>query len=451
MRLVCKEWYVFINHFEAREELCVYDQKIPRKLKWSSDDADVREAIKVKSSQLDFSQDPFLKSLKRLFIFEISKPGLLETVNNLTNLEELCFTGYDREPVKLNLANLKTLTSSCDEEKTVLNTPKLENLKFKFLQSLMQITHPNSIRSFICGHLCKINFKFPNLRRLVLRYIQSNIQINLEDFPELKVVELYTYIKPSNFLAKNLVKSLKKQISVLGRSDLLVLVKGFKDLEVIFEMIGGGCLFAKIDFNVVWNNFDQMVGDFESRASFFFEDYHLLRTHCPTSEERRKFLKKFKMMTLIQANEITNPTEFFEFLNECGSCVETLDLRNSAPLFTRYARQLTTFQSIKKLEVREYEFDLNFNFLFDLKNLEGFELHTFKEFFSLEHLRLAADLFKKNPNFLSSRFCNLGIRRARNGSSLAYNGIQYEGKTLEEIFRIYVKIIDYCILSAPDR
>lgn len=92
MRLVCKAWYRFVNDWGSRKELCVYHQVVPHKLKWNSDGCYVRDAIKVKISELNF-KDPYLQNLKRLFIYKIickiQNPGLLNSLNSLTNLEEV--------------------------------------------------------------------------------------------------------------------------------------------------------------------------------------------------------------------------------------------------------------------------------------------------------------------------------------------------------------------------
>ena len=90
MRLVCKNWCSFVNNFEQREKLCIYDQVVPHKLKWTSDGAYAENTVKVKINELDF-KDPFLKNVKRLFIYKIDKLGLLHSLNSLMELEELNF------------------------------------------------------------------------------------------------------------------------------------------------------------------------------------------------------------------------------------------------------------------------------------------------------------------------------------------------------------------------
>lgn len=113
MRLVCKAWYDFVSYLEQRGELCIYEKKVPHKLKWSTDGAEVRWTVKIETSKLDLSKDPFVKGLKKFYVYVIYKSGLLEPLNNLTNLEELVFNCpivCESLPAKLNLPNLKTLT-----------------------------------------------------------------------------------------------------------------------------------------------------------------------------------------------------------------------------------------------------------------------------------------------------------------------------------------------------
>ena len=71
MRLVCKAWYDFVSYLEQRGELCIYEKKVPHKLKWSTDGAEVRWTVKIETSKLDLSKDPFLKGLKRFYVYVI--------------------------------------------------------------------------------------------------------------------------------------------------------------------------------------------------------------------------------------------------------------------------------------------------------------------------------------------------------------------------------------------
>ena len=426
MRLVCKAWYGFVNDFERRGELCVYEQTEPYKLKWSTDGADVRELIQVDPSKLDLSKDPFLKSLKRLFVYRVEQASLLQSLNSLTNLEEL-YLFFENFSVKLNLnlPNLKTLTfGSSILPETVLNTPRLENLRINHISSTLYfddyrkiydykeallIAHPDSIRSLIIdiGVVDQMGtkIKLPNLRRLVLGeffgQFSNGTMFDLEHFPKLKSIEIYILTTVYVDRGKEFVKLLEKQRSVLGRSDLQILMNAFRDVEnsdyEMFEPWVRGAM--SFNFKAVWRNLNKMVGDYIYPISFTFEDYQLLREYCPTIEERRKFMDRFKMLKVIKAVKISDPAVFLEFLNEWGIFVEYLILENPGLLFTRYSQQLTAFQNIRWIEVRENEMTLNYDFLLDLRSLKRFSLFTLPCFFTAEQEYIVDEIFRRNRNF----------------------------------------------------
>ena len=440
MRLVCKEWQSFVNHFEQREELCMYEKRVPFKLKWSSDGRYVREAIQVRSSKLNF-KDPFLKNLKRLLIHEIESPDLLGHLNNLTNLEELSFKcgGTKELSVKLNLPNLKTLILGIIDEKLVLNTPKLESLDIYQFPDNLHIVYPNSIRFVKCVYFYHTKgTQFPNLRRLVARYIPH---FKLKNFPKLQVVELYglSYAKVLNLRLIKFAESLKKQCSVLGRSDLRILINGFEGVEnrpTICEM---GMLTTERFFEILVNNFDKMTGDFEFPIDV---NYSLMLKYWPTSEMRRRFMAKFKMIERIYVNYIPNHLEFFEFLNDSGPFLELImEYSDSSVLKVFSDRQLVAFQSIRRLSIEVSTFNLNLQLLsgtlFDLKNLRDFELYTCRDSISVEFIYLAAELFKRSRNFAKFILSYVATIRRSDTSGLTYNKHHFPGKTLEEIFEMF--------------
>ena len=426
MRLVCKAWYGFVNDFERRGELCIYEEKAPYKLKWSTDGADVRELIQVYPSKLDLSKDPFLKSLKRLFVYRVEQASLLQSLNSLTNLEELyLYFGKFPKNLNLNFLNLKTLTfGSSIWSETVLNAPRLENLRIRYIHSTLYfdnyrkiyeyreallIAHPDSIRSLIIdsGVVDQMGtkIKLPNLRRLVLGeffgQVSNGTMFDLEHFPKLKSIEIYIRTRAYGDRGKEFVKLLEKQRSVLGRSDLQILMNAFRDVgNSDYEMFGFGIRATnKFNFKAVWRNLNKMVGDYIYPIFFTFEDYQLLREYCPTIEERRKFMDRFKILEVIKAVKISDPVVFLEFLNEWGIFVEYLILENSGLLFTRYSQQLTAFQNIRWIEVRENEMTLNYDFLLDLRSLKRFSLFTLPCFFTAEQEYIVDEIFRRNRNF----------------------------------------------------
>ena len=427
MRLVCKDWYDFINRFEQKTKLCAYEEGRPNKLQWSTVDACVRDSIKINSSKMDFSKDPFLKGLKRLFVFKVHT-SLLESLNSLTNLEELCIREFGRPPraqkyeMNLNLPNLKTLAIRFSVIwETILDTPKLESLEIYDCEQMpLQIAHPDSIRSFNTNspsYYSHLRFKFSNLRRLVLRYsyrFRDELrEFDLERFPKLQRIELYPdpsllkALTPDDFLGNKtvfgVVKRLEQQRSVLGRDDLLILVNGFSsDIDNSREIVSKSPLWVHIpavelDLKVVWRDLDKMVGDYMLPVSFTFEDYQLLRQYCPAIQERRKFMDRFNLR-VIKAEEILDPALFFEFLNEWGTFVEHVKLRNPGLFFSRYGHQLTKFQNISWLDITEYEVNPNYDFLLDLSCLEHIWLKTWRRFFTVE-LNNLVEILERKQNF----------------------------------------------------
>lgn len=104
-------------------------------------------------------------------------------------------------------------------------------------------------------------------------------------------------------------------------------------------------------------------------------------------------------------------------------------------------RQLVAFQSIRQLEIKDYDDDgapLSFEFLLDLKNLTEFTLFIYPHFISAETIHLAAELFKRNPNLKKFEFLHVTVRRS-DSSGLIYNGKHFDDKTPETIFAIFMQ------------
>lgn len=456
LRLICKGWQSFINQFEQKDQLCVYEEVIPHRLKWESDRTYVRWMIKINTSKLDF-KDPFLKRLKRVFVYKIKRQDLFKSLEELKNLEELSF--YLGEPYSysehlLNLPNLKTLTLFNCPHKLTLDTPKLENFypDAGFPERLL-VVHPDSIRSIKSHGLDYLQIKkFSNLRRIVTRVVfQLNLQLDLKDFPELKTVELYTFGKEGKkSLARELAKSLEKQRSELGRSDPLILVNAFSDVEFGLKVNIADNDNTVGDIETVWENIEKMVTDFEYPISFHYEFYLQLARYGITDEERRKFMAKFKGIKKLRASEVPDSTEFLEFLNEWGNFIKILKLQNSAHVFNY--QQLTKFQRIKELYISETRVNLSYNFLLELRNLEIFKLFTSPQFLSVELLYLANELLKRWPVFVRFHLLNIQIRRSDSRCPykitfyprglVIYNWVYYKDKTLEEIFEILMQKIN---------
>ena len=424
MRLVCKAWYGFVNHFEPIEKLCVYEQVVPYKLKWSSDCTDVRGTIKVNASKLDFSKDPFFKGLRRLYIYKLDKHyklSMLECLNSLTNLEELCFDSgglYNSSSVNVNLANLKTFTMKSIQSRVfVLNTPRLENLRIGHIvgpigrEDSLHLLHPNSIRSlridsgfFYRDYSKFTKLKFPNLRRLVIGDYYDRpadrLKLDLEHLPKLKSIELFTRMPFLNLKEsiEKFIKRMEEQRSMLGRSDPVILVNGFREthIENCFEV------FSKRDslnLSVVWGNFDKMVGDYLNPVEFNLDDYLLLREYCPAIEERRKFISRFRILKRIQAYPIPDPELLLEFLIEWGTFVEFLYLKNPGLFFSRYGQRLAEFKNLRYLQVVEWEMNTNYDFLLNMTCLETFSLRTLSHFCTPELENVSREIFKQNPDF----------------------------------------------------
>lgn len=207
---------------------------------------------------------------------------------------KLCSTNLKTLTFKLCLKKLKTLTFNISDTKIVLETPQLETIMI-FRYSKLHVIYANSIRTFVCDYVPEDidRFPFPNLRRLVIKQLRYNIKLDLEDFPQLKLVELYTTSYEEHVSVIKFARSLRKQQSVLKLSDLQIVVNGFRDVEVVYEMVGFGRFTAQIDFEAAWNDFDKMISDYKYATSFRFEDYHLLQRYCPNIEGRKKFMKKF--------------------------------------------------------------------------------------------------------------------------------------------------------------
>lgn len=240
VRMVCKEWYNFVNFIEQRDVLCVFEAISPYKLKWPSDSRYVREAVKINSSRLDF-KDAFLKNLKSLFIYSVDMTSFSIFLGSLVNLEELSLEHFSwqklKNPDEWNLPNPKTLNLRNIDLELVLCAPKLESLNTTMaLSKYLRFVHPNSIRSIKCGDLWDSkNFEFSNLRRLVAFKIHRYFKLDLEKIPNLKVVELYECDTSLLYDAIKFAKDLKKQKSLLGCDDLQILINGFRDLEIVLK------------------------------------------------------------------------------------------------------------------------------------------------------------------------------------------------------------------------
>ena len=86
-----------------------------------------------------------------------------------------------------------------------------------------------------------------------------------------------------------------------------------------------------------------MTGGFEFPVAI---DYLLLEKYLPTSEERKRFVAKFKEITRIYVN--STESRYFE----------ELVLVSWRPTFCY--QQLATFQSIRKLDLTEYAYNSNY-------------------------------------------------------------------------------------------
>lgn len=150
---------------------------------------------------------------------------------------------------------------------------------------------------------------------------------------------------------------MKKQRSVLRRDDLLILINGFMDFEVEFEWCSDSSdmdLNNKENFEAIQNNLDKMISCFW--YPIVIDDYNLIHEYYTTRGEKIKFLAKFKLIDEIQAADIINPTEFLEFLDDCGAFANLttfVSLINCAPVLCD--RQLVKFQSIVHLNITKHK------------------------------------------------------------------------------------------------
>ena len=261
LRLVCRKWKQVVE-FQIQKDMVVYEDEIPFKNRWPSNNRQV--------DLLDTVTKPFFnfylirnryKAIKRLFFHRINwngfpqkglMPILLECMCQLEELsidqsENFCLDwvlggdeSKNREVVLngLILPNLRVLSVKqyfC--KKTAIIVPRLRKLvvwDFFYTQNresglMISVSHPERLSSLQCQQIDNETGIFSNLEQLAAEHVKRDFE--LSHHPKLKRLDLCVHkrfsVNESDFYST--IEALIERRRVLKMNDLQITNLGAKD------------------------------------------------------------------------------------------------------------------------------------------------------------------------------------------------------------------------------
>ena len=251
---MCKKWKFVIETMIAKQaNVCIHSKVYPYKEKWCFSEAPVAEEdmLYVKyvcppSRQFDF-KIPFFEHLHKVYLCEIGEnvDCFLEEVKLLANLKVLMIHEEQIKCRTLSSASLERLSVKCSDFGPIkLDTPMLScfvlwnNFKrfeqFETVSNrLVDIQFPLKIKRLECFRFDLNLNRLKNLETLVCRVITFEFQLN--DFKSLVRLEIF----PRTERELPVIRRIQDDRERLNRTDLELIVSGFKETPIICNLNGG--------------------------------------------------------------------------------------------------------------------------------------------------------------------------------------------------------------------
>ena len=251
VRLTCKKWNFVFETFGRLQNLCLYSTDYPYNERWCCSDQIVakHDMLHLKygsegSQRFDLTNELF-RNLQKVYLHEIGEniDRLLAQVNCLTRLKVLVLNDRRIQTRALRSSSLERLSLKCNEfEHFELDTPNLSALVLArrsgwFVsrrrgEQAIEFCFPWTVKYLQCGAFNLNLSRLSNLQTLVCKEITFDFQLN--DFKALTRLEIW----PAQQSQLQMVRRIEEQRTGLKRSDLELLVSGFKEQFVFCEFRG---------------------------------------------------------------------------------------------------------------------------------------------------------------------------------------------------------------------
>lgn len=401
-KLVCKKWNFVIKKFLLKN-LFVYEFKlISLQIQWPFSNSAIKnhellDLIEIKNKS-DLTLRKFEANLKnvvflnleKLFVYECCFSSFfLSNFNLFQNLKVLIFYFssfiYQTDiTVAINFPNLEFLKlEKSNVRNCLIVAPKLHTLVYweyrtgnrLFEKSPIKFAHPKSIRFVESLYFYDEYLNFKNLERFVCLHFDRLETSNLfKELPNLKQLQLY----PTNSTDKMIVKSLKKQANSLNLVNLQFLISGFNDESnlVMFSLDSTWNDYLDILYINEISQIRNLAKNYSKfiNLPFNFRVYYNLFANNLFIDDKIPidFFHKFLSIRQVIVDSNVNEQLLIQFLRSCKR-IYALTINNCA-FEQNFYNQLPEIEKIFELNLIENLKDIEFSFLYNLKNLEKFSL-----------------------------------------------------------------------------